>query len=469
MRERLEEPFFLAIAAFVLVWAVARASLQSITFDEAFSYLYFGKTLSATQDFSANNHVLNSLLMLVTTHLFGPSNLSVRMPALLGALLYVSVCYLLCRRIAPGFALRLGLFVCLTFNPFILDFMAAARGYSLANALLMSAIAIQILCRPTPLWCALASLSLGLSFCANFSFAFADFSAFLALLVWAFRGREAQSALGLLANCTLPGALVTFVICGYPLTHRGDAKWEDHLYWGAHSVREMRKSLVEASLYELDPALPFSNFAGWFGPKLMPGLVFLCLARTIVAKPRVWNLAAITVSAFAASWLAFHFFGLPLPLGRTGIYFVTLCTLGMGVIASSPARGLLSRWLQLGLVVSLLGLGSYFVLCLRLSYFKAYRWNADVKDAYAVLARLNQTRGLTDVQTSGVFVPGLNFYREVSGQETFSEFEAETPEVVAGRAAYVLNEGYWADFIRREKLVVIYRGKLSGTVVALSP
>jgi hypothetical protein len=231
----------------------------------------------------------------------------------------------------------------------------------------------------------------------------------------------------------------------------------------------MRKSLVEASLYELDPELPLYESARWLGPRLMPTLALLCLVQTIVVRPKVWALTGITAGAFASSWLAFHFRGLPLPLGRTGIYFVTLCTLGAGIIAAAPDRNALSRWVHRGLVATLVGLACYFVLCLRFSYFQEYRWNADVKEVYSELARLNHTQGVTDIQSAGVFVSALNFYREVSGQETFPEFRIDTPEVSSGRAVYVLNEGYWRDFIHDEKLIVIFRGRLSGTVIALSP
>ena len=58
------------------------------------------------------------------------------MPALLGAVIYIVTCYFLCRSITDRFSLQFPIFVCLVFNPFILDFMVAARGYSLANAFL---------------------------------------------------------------------------------------------------------------------------------------------------------------------------------------------------------------------------------------------------------------------------------------------------------------------------------------------
>ncbi|HEV3198190.1 MAG TPA: hypothetical protein VGZ73_09790 [Bryobacteraceae bacterium] len=38
--------------------------------------------------------------------------------------------------------MQLALFVCLVYNPFVMDYLVSARGYSLALAFLMAAIAI---------------------------------------------------------------------------------------------------------------------------------------------------------------------------------------------------------------------------------------------------------------------------------------------------------------------------------------
>src|SRR5580698_2195854 len=177
-------------AIFAIVWAVVRAYVQSITMDEAQTYLFFVARSDIWYPFS-NNHILNSLLMWIATLAFGNSILTVRAPALLGGTLYIFICYFLCRSMTDRFSLQFPLFICLTFNPFILDFMVAARGYGLANAFLLVAIAI-------PVWdrlelrtaCVWASLALGLSLASNFSFAFVDLAAFLVLLAWAVR-REA--------------------------------------------------------------------------------------------------------------------------------------------------------------------------------------------------------------------------------------------------------------------------------------
>src|SRR5674476_1290617 len=73
-------------ALFALLWAVARACVQSITIDEADTYLVWVARHDPSQwEAASNNHVLNSLLMRLFTSVFGVSHLSVRAPALLGA------------------------------------------------------------------------------------------------------------------------------------------------------------------------------------------------------------------------------------------------------------------------------------------------------------------------------------------------------------------------------------------------
>jgi hypothetical protein len=111
----------------------------------------------------------------------------------------------------------------------------------------------------------------------------------------------------------------------------------------------------------------------------------------------------------------------------------------------------------------------YFVFCFRLSYFKEYEWDADIKDVYSVMARLNHAYGVTDVEAAGLYVTALNYYRVVSGQETFPKFELDTPEFSPGRSIYVINKVLERKFIDREKLTVVYRGKFTDIVVAVRP
>jgi len=472
---------------FVIVWAVVRALVQSITIDEAFTYTFYAaRPIRVVFDPGSTNHLLNSLLMWFTTRAFGTSNITVRLPALLGAVLYVSVCYFLCKGITSKFSLRLPLFICLTCNPFILDYMVAARGYSLANAFLLAAAAVPVWHRvrgwpSLPASCAWASVALGFSFTSNVSFAFVDGAAFLAILIWASQRREGQSVWRIAGFCALPGLAVAVLLCGYAVLH-----WERaDLYWGAHSLKEMRQSLVESSFYQLAPQIrgSFYKVLRFLQPRLLPVLGLLSAFQlAVVGFDGSWRrdararwlaglaaaLLGIVTLSVTLSWLAFRFDDLPLPLGRTGIYFVPLCTLLPGIIAAlPPAKYPVSRWLSHGITAVLICLACYFLLCLRLSYFREYRVDADVKEVYSVLARINHTYGVSDVNATGLYVAPLNYYADLSKRETFPEFKQEDPELSVGRFVYVIDAVAWRDFIEKEKLVVVYRGKFSDVVVAV--
>src|SRR5262249_3905514 len=84
------------VAAFAMAWAISRAAIQSITIDEAMTYNIFvhnGLLFRA----HTNNHILNSLLMYMCTKVLGVSQFTARLPALIGAALYITAVYRLCR------------------------------------------------------------------------------------------------------------------------------------------------------------------------------------------------------------------------------------------------------------------------------------------------------------------------------------------------------------------------------------
>ena len=117
---------------------------------------------------------------------------------------------LLCIKLTPLLKLQWPLFVCLVYNPFIFDHMVAARGYGLALGFLMAALAIAATRKPEAATCAACSVCAALSFAANFSFAFVDAAAMLAILIWACARTQAlQVRVRLLGACVLPGLLVS--------------------------------------------------------------------------------------------------------------------------------------------------------------------------------------------------------------------------------------------------------------------
>ena len=271
-----------AIAAFCL--AFVRACLQSVVIDEADSWLLFAvKTDPALAWWpSSGNHILNTLLTRLATAVFGLNELTLRLPAICGAAIYIGSSLYACRRLGS-----LPLFVCLVYNPLVLDFLVAARGYSLALGFLMAALAVILHAvlagTQENLW--ITSVLLGLSFCANFSFGIADGVTLIVFTFWCWRRAQKPS---LLAAAVLPATAVVFCLCGYTLWN-----WpKGQLYFGAHSLYETARGLIHSSYFELNPnivhpllkpLLERLTYLLWPAAVLL-GLALLWRARTPLVK-----------------------------------------------------------------------------------------------------------------------------------------------------------------------------------------
>ena len=442
--------------------------------------------------------------MRLSTSLFGLSEITVRVPALIGAALYVAAALYLTSLIASSRALRWAFFVCLVYNPFVFDFFVAARGYSVAAAFLVWALAIPagILTgelegaeRSLLRACIASSLCAALSFAANFAFAFADGAVLLLVFVWiAYRLAKVRRpahlpVIGLYTRLLLaliiPGLLAAAILCGpvlygYPKTQ---------LFFGAKSLYETLASLVGPSLYELNPHLLGARLSAALASRrhiLLPSLaaVLLCQlallwrdrAALCLARP-AWQLHLATVAAGSAflalslHWALFRASGLLLPRDRTGMYLVVLTTIAVGAIAAVPTPSRAGRICHRALTFMLFVMAVYFLLCLRLTYFREWRYGSEANQAYSVVADYSRQLGSSDVPAYWFYAGSLNFYREASGNHGIDEFVSvgarkPYPE---GKRAYVLYYPEDRAFIEKNRLSIVYHGRLSDVVVALRP
>ncbi|MGO9258258.1 MAG: hypothetical protein ACLQU1_18375 [Bryobacteraceae bacterium] len=501
----LESRLLTGTAVFIFAWIVARASIQSITIDEADTYLAFVARPSPSHwEAAANNHVLNSLLMRLSTVLFGVSQLSVRIPALIGAGIYIWAAVTLVRLITTDGRFRWFLLICLTGNPFVMDHLVAARGYSLALAFLLSAIALaasyvseQVVRDPRRLYwrCAICSISCGLSFSANFSFALVDATTLLLCSVWLgghaaaphesrYRRLETYAKV-LLASC-IPGMLVALFITGSVLLDwpRGS------LVWGATSLKDTVRSVSEASLFQPNQYLlnPVLHSALLHCSRLLfPMLGIACAFRLIclVAHTGRFNdprarflLALCSVGGGAAGlamclhYLLFRTLHVLLPFDRTAVFLAPLLALFAGALAAIPTgsvMGVVSRRLN---VAAIAIVSLYFLGCFRLTYFKTWQFDADVKNAYSALAFYNLNYGVTSVSSNWRYVAALNFYRASSRVGTPAEIPNGPPvvgEYPPGKDAYVLFRPWDQPFIDRQCLKVVYYDAITGVAVAVTP
>jgi hypothetical protein len=131
---RLRDGFGLALLSVLFVASVYRAWSLSISMDEAYTYLSFvaPPLTRILTTYSPNHHILFSLLAKASIQTFGVSELSLRLPALLGCLLFFSATWGIGRVLFEKRWTMLLSLCLVTLNPLTFDYMSQARGYSLS-------------------------------------------------------------------------------------------------------------------------------------------------------------------------------------------------------------------------------------------------------------------------------------------------------------------------------------------------
>jgi uncharacterized membrane protein len=225
--------------AALLAVNLVRAMTQSVTPGEAWNYDRFiaPSWREALASFDVNNHVLNTLLVRISTWEFHLTELSLRLPSLLAGVFYLWVVYRLARRWFGDGLPFLAVVGMLTLNPMVVDALSEARGYGMALACWMWALELLLESRQSfnAQKLKLAAVCLGLSVAATLSFV-APALALLVLLLASSKGTG--RVVGLTAFLT------AFVLLAIPLNH---ATWTT-LAVGATSLRQTINEITALSL-----------------------------------------------------------------------------------------------------------------------------------------------------------------------------------------------------------------------------
>jgi hypothetical protein len=207
---------------------------------------------------------------------------------------------------------------------------------------------------------------------------------------------------------------------------------------------------------------------------LYPLLLAFLLWRAVLlaVKRQASPLAAICgtalLVALACHQLLFLVYGILLPLDRTAMWAVLLFLTAAGALAAAPFGSAAGK----ALTAVLFLIACYNIACLRLTYFKEWNYDADMKNVYGVLASYNHTYGVTKVSTNWRYVGSLNCYRLISGHETIEKIP-DAPSVAnsypPGYQAYV---GYYSvdkDFFQREGLKMVYHDDFTDAAIGIRP
>lgn len=129
--------FFLGLL--FTIYLTIRAIVIPITIDEAGTYYnYMPRSVTDillfNGDPSPNNHILNTLSMKLFTALFGTTTFVVRLPNVMGFILFYTAAVRLFTLMFKNRTLVVAALLVLLCNPYLLDFFAVARGYGLSIA-----------------------------------------------------------------------------------------------------------------------------------------------------------------------------------------------------------------------------------------------------------------------------------------------------------------------------------------------
>lgn len=313
---------WLLIALPAWVYLIVRAALLDLTYDECWTFLGYAQApiwdVLVNTHPAANNHVLHSLLMKASAFLFGTSPFALRIPVLLGFMAFALAVHQLLLGLPRVW--RLFLMVALIYQPYVLDYFVAARGYGIAlPGLLWSMVFLVRYAQRSDV------KHLWMGGFASFLMAWANFTYLLPFVVWwllalgfSWKHRKvkpfAAAALGFAGL-----AVLVYVPAILPLI---EAK---ELYYGAASLNETVSSIGARFIYTL-------NEASW------KGLLFAVL---LGLSPLAWKLwdkqhyrfaaigAALILGSLVLNVLQHVIMDAPYLIDRTGIFLIPLGLLAL--------------------------------------------------------------------------------------------------------------------------------------------
>ena len=475
----------IVLLAAVMALSAWRAATQSVVHDEALTYNWFaGQPLIQMFNYDANHHILHTWLVRLSVSAFGVSELTLRLPALAGAALYLAALAWFAWRMLPAGPWRVAAVALGAANPLLLDFFACARGYGLALGFLMLALALVArhlsgVASRTGL--AAAGLALGLSVASNLAFAFPAAAAAVAFLVldrhgpqasWASRGDHALTMLA----WTIPTGAIVFT-CGVPI---------GALYIGHGSWAGWLNDLVNASFFStqtavLNPYAPIPEIVPAWAVSLAAAAAGAALAATIAGfAARSFRRAApapsatavggallATVACLAVLFLvaARVFAGINYPMDRTALYFVPVVTLALMLGLAGWTRR--PRAMEWAAVLIALAVCASYASQLRVSYYRSWKYDADSRRVFDRMEALAGHRPSTDRATvfgAWYFEPSTDFYRLSRGAAWLRFFPRASDRPIESWD-FLIVDGAGAGQMKPHGFVPVYLGDVSDVVL----
>ncbi|HTP25338.1 MAG TPA: hypothetical protein VMK12_06720 [Anaeromyxobacteraceae bacterium] len=491
----------LALTALVFGLNVYRATSQSITHDEAFAYhrVVTWSWLDIFTLFRDCHHLLNSYLSKASVELLGLSELSLRLPSLLGGLLYLVVVLRLTRHLFASPWTVLLAVALLVLDANLLDHMSAARGYGLGMAFLSLAALEMLLVLGSPgevgmprerRHLLLAGVALALSVASNLTYAIpgSAFSMVFLGMLWsdAPPGQGRETIRAWFRHLMIP-ALATFAVTAVPLVNMRLRMFS----FGSDTLAQAEQAIVAGSFWRRGGLRAVLAPERWraFTFGAAHAFVMLVLVLTAIAlasgaarrlrtgsredaktrPPLKTGLALmgggllLTIGFMVA---AHTIAGIRYPEARMGVWCLPLTYLCALCLAGCAWRRTLLRAtvafpLLAFCVAALVG----DLLAFDTTHYETW-WYDRASRRYVELIRERRASQIghpVRVGATWIFEPSFNFYRIRFGLAWMARLDRKGP---VGRFDYYVLAGDDTVLIERLGLKEIARDNMAGSVLA---
>jgi hypothetical protein len=481
-RERLWVAFAAALAAALFVLNVYRAATQSVVIDEAMTYTEF--VAPPLSDFfskyEANNHILHSLLCRISTGLAGASGFTLRIPSLIAGALYLAAVFRLCLWLLGPTAAFAAWFAAVACNPYVLDFLSAARGYAMGLMFLLWAVWLALGClelkSPSLARASAVSALCGLAVAANLTYLFPAIA--LPCVLAAMLARRGDTRIPALAVALAAPGLATALAVLFPALRYGS---KSNFYVGARTLRDMWNSIGAYTFFyrarnfdlggnpvHMPKVERVALLAVRWGVCAILGLTAAAIPRNLRRpKSRAGTFLALfggTVLAAGALTVATHYaLGVNYPVARMGLFWIA------SIFLLVPALAL--YWSGRAATVAALAFALFFACSIGVKDYAEWRFDSGTRNMVTRLAGLPVGRPLR-VGADWKLAATFEFYRRTQHFAWLGYVERMYPEQVEelareGKLDCLVLLPDADPMIRRLGWTVLYRDERSGEALAV--
>lgn len=472
------------LGSFLLAYTTLRAALLCITWDEAYTYIEFARNgkvwLQHFDMMSANNHLLNTALMILFTRLFGLHEFVMRIPPLLAHILFLFYSGMLLKKLDNKWIV-ISAFIIINVNPYMLDFFSIARGYGLSLGLMMGSIYYFYLFHTGNKKTINSGISVFYACLSVFaSFVLLNYLvclyAMLLILNIYFSGREStdvkRKLRTFLMRMALPTTLILFLLI-FLIPYGLRLKASGALFFGGNTGfwEDTVCTVVTRLLYE-------RVYDGMWIERLMKALIllislcsvlyaFYCLIKKRSEQNNLFLFSLIFLLLLISfSTIIQH------KLMNT-LYLMDRTVLFMLVIFGfifvfllhefSKRKEFASFFLHLFAFILLI----HFAFCFNLSYVLEWKYDADTKRMLDDLSEMKKIPSGKETVSIGIpltFDPAINFYRE-KNQLTWlnSAWRSETNNPL--QDYYFLTRNDLSEF-NTDSIEIIKKYPVTGNILA---